>query len=457
MPEPVEHEAGQGAGPRPEGEDRNAGGDQIQVGRVRGSAVAAGRGARASVFNLNFPDVRWLPVVLVLLAVIGGMGLWLWRANSQKPLSGDFNVVVASFGQVDASGRSRPWEEGRRLSQGLGSALEENLKEVSGLSGRVQVAVVEQLIQGATPVDRASSAEALAERLNAQLVIYGFLDSTQNPPLFTPQFYIASGQGLDRLAESQEVFGEYGLGAGIPILSPEGGLATRLTTNTELSARTRALTLFTFGLAFYFGDAYDQAADFFQQAADVKEWQGQAGKEVFYLFLGVAQAARGEQDLALQAFQSALAANPDYPQAHLGIGNIHFDRQELDQAEAEYRLALAGADQFPWSHLDLRAHLSLGNVFFLRAQIDRDPALFDRAGAEYDQAMSLASGDPRWEAEAFFRQGLLFETQGRSSQAAAAFQSAAAAAARAPQSPALARLKSDAETHLNAVQTSPPP
>ena len=102
-------------------------------------------------------------------------------------MSGDFRVAVAEFYEQGASDHD---ELGREIAEGIKLRLEENMNELNpdmmiGVWGPEQVGVVD----GGSQEERAINAENLANKIHADLIIYGIVDTTQSTWEVRPEIF----------------------------------------------------------------------------------------------------------------------------------------------------------------------------------------------------------------------------------------------------------------------------
>ncbi len=103
---------------------------------------------------------------------------------------------------------------------------------------------------------------------------------------------------------------------------------------------------------------------------------------------------------ARQAYHQALAANPNFGDAHLNLGRLYHEERELGKAEAHYRNAVRCAPE------DATAHFNL-------AVLLEDRGCPEEAILAYRQAIAR---DPD-AADAHYNLGLLLEARGRRADA----------------------------------------
>ena len=417
---------------------RLPGGDRIsaEIGE-NASGVAVGKNI-IQIGQLVIPTIPSLIFVLFLAA--GGVYLLFFRMRGPTEMTGEFNIAVAQFGQIGADGSVQASEDGARLSQWLFERLQ---TETQNMGQTLNVQVWHDSLDlgvrlGTIPcnaeADRCQAAEELAEAINADMVIYGNLDAGQDPASFTPEFYVAE------LPDAQEITGEHRLGTPIDVRFPLDNLAARLSVNQKLSARAAALTHFTVGLAWEFAGDPEMALEFFRQAEAVEGWDPDEGKEIIYLFIGreafiLWEHGEDREAEAREAFEQALALNPDYARAHIGLGNVYGELAErllsarqdnlqevhanVDQAIAEYQLARENIGEQSTVHLRATSALALGGAYRLKA----NAYLVQGDGAQTDHYLELAEGstlevfdivsqaDHRYLAQAYLGLGGIYQLQ----------------------------------------------
>ncbi|HEY4691690.1 MAG TPA: hypothetical protein VIK33_20445, partial [Anaerolineae bacterium] len=187
--------------------------------------------------------------------------------------------------------------------------------------------------------------------------------------------------------------------------------SSRLSVSADLTTRTSGLFWVMMGLTYDLFGRSQQALDVFRQAeAELDNWQGKsAGKDIFYFFMGraalfLSQQKTDAQDIASleqeaqEAFGQALAINPDYARAHIGLGSLYFARAqrvppdqrlampELAQTIAEYETALSLASQSP-AEIEILATLALGTAHRLEGEALLHAGQYAEADRAYDMAI----------------------------------------------------------------------
>lgn len=366
---------------QPPPEPAESEGDQIDVSnRGDQGAIAAGRNARAWVINIR--DLKWQPVVVVLIVVGMFLGAILYfvvpRAASE--MTGQFNVAVAEFSVQNANGSRIRSKDGKYLADYVRQQIDIQFAEIQ-LNETVpyQVWGPDQtgIINGQTEAARSAEAEALAKRIHAHVLIYGVIVSDGNNSKFLPEFYINHASFTD----ASEITGEHELGSKLKVDLPFND-SIQAIQNAALAGRVNALDLITIGLAYYSVDNFEQALAYFEKAAVEKRWVSQ-GREVVYLLIGnayVREASKihdlSDLSLATQNYQAALDTNGNYGRAMIGQANVFYleasqdknncESAGLDQAASLLDQAMSLKEQPPGANIDTKVHFYRGQIDIIR-------------------------------------------------------------------------------------------
>jgi tetratricopeptide (TPR) repeat protein len=307
----------------------------------RGDVVAAyvEEGARDVVIGKNIVKIGTLKIptlpLLALLAVVVSALIFV-AINFLGPAKMDarFNVAVAEIGELGADGRMRPTEEGSLLSKWIfdelvtanGKLPESNVEiwhdSLSLLDKRVKLGMV----SGSTPEARAEAAGELASKVDADVVIYGYLTPHNSPAELVLEFYV---QPRVR-GEANVTIGRYQLGD--PILVPENFDPTDTLAKEALGTRVtnRAIALFWLLLGLredLLGRSEEALAIFRQAEGELAQWKDQGeGKEILYFFIGRSALFLGRYDEAEEALLKALQIDPSYARAQIVLSGVGFRR-----------------------------------------------------------------------------------------------------------------------------------
>lgn len=347
--------------------------------------------------------VRRHPVVALLLGLFSALALLLgvvldiqdarqpggplhalWPAPTATatplpPMSEGFNVAVAQFPALDATGQLTVTEETRELSDWLYRAIKAERDRLPAaqtfeLRGPDDVRPVE----GVDPDTRDADARELAQQHNATLLIYGLVGSDAGGYWVQPSFTVLD----EAFGYGSEVGGPERLGLPVPFEPPLSQPGTLGSINTTLDARVQALGHVVAGLGFFYQERCEEAWAAFRQAALVPGWQAEEGKEVVYLLMGAARLKQyntQEDDAryladAADAFAEALRLNSKYARSYLGLGSVALlqavragasrpDEEKLLEARGWYLASLQAADQPASAFVPVRANFGLGEVY----------------------------------------------------------------------------------------------
>jgi tetratricopeptide (TPR) repeat protein len=244
-------------------------------------------------------------------------------------------------------------------------------------------------------------APELANRLGAQVLIYGNIDPQGN---FTPRFYVSPlvHSGTD------QIIGHYSLGnTPVPINSTALDFAIN-----KVADRTDPLLWLAVGLRQEQLGFAPEALDAFGRAVNAVE--DQEGADIIYYFSGdaalfLAQQQTGfNEDLASRsedAFTEALQINPQSFRAHVGIAAVNLYRAKnehhlnleaskpfLDKAIQESQLALQLTSSSPDQELKVLATLALAQTQYFLGAANYQVRRFEEAEAAFNQAIQMLEG-----------------------------------------------------------------
>ncbi len=307
-------------------------------------------------------------VTASLLVLVGILGYISLRPNSPPVMTGLYNVAVTQIGEINPSGQVRLSTESDKttFSQDITQALQSALKNNPNIliwqdspelkRQGVQIGTLESN----TPEGQTPAAASLAERLNADMIIYGAIDHRQQPPVLNIQLYLAP-----RLSDTlDEVKGNFQLNSPIPMTTnlQAGPVKREIARQAELLA-TLALAQSESQLGHTL-----EALEYYLKAAQIEPnsdiLQFFIGREyLFNLERPVLQVARQAfEQKALEALKKSLQLNSQNARASIGLGSLYLSQakqlveeatstgitdqsfqqttQLLDQAESAYEQVL---------------------------------------------------------------------------------------------------------------------
>jgi tetratricopeptide (TPR) repeat protein len=299
------------------------------------------------------------------------------------------------------------------------------------------------VLLGDTPDARAEAAQRLAARINAHVVIYGYLvepgverDDANGATITTSSgkslhldFYYA---GDTLRGEPDTVVGRHVLSEEITFPAALEGepMAVQEFLNEPLGVRARVLFWLTVALIFDATDQQARALQTLQAARDtLVDWDDDEGQALLHYFIGREAFWLREYDIALDALAQAIELKPNYANAYIALGAVHYDRaqlfytpqpipteleecitldhvdraaqsaaeavDEIDLAIGYLERAVSIAPDSPWPPIEFPARLALGHAYRLKgqayllgAQPDLAGAWFTKSRVEFDVAQA---------------------------------------------------------------------
>ncbi len=340
----------------------------------------------------------------ILVLVVAAVILAVNGAFAPRQMNGIFNVAVAEFGEMGADGVSHPSEAGKQMSEWAVTYLREELKKEdsniliwpdrSNIFRRTKV-----------PLIQPSAAGEATSDINADLLIYGYIDTRATPAQLVLSFWVAPQNQY----QFEDIQGNIQIGKPIRIVNlQDPGIGVQ----GELERQSAAVAFVAMGLAQeQLGQSEDALADFLRaeetapQSEMVKFFIGRE-----YLFLSDLQPAQQEElwQKAENVLQHAIGINDTYARAYIALGALYMKRgtslvnaalqadqppdpqaaQWVEQAIETYQevLQLKPDPQQYGIPVEDVARLGLANAYRLQGTIfllqgNVDPALQDFANA----------------------------------------------------------------------------
>lgn len=353
--------------------------------------------------------------VLLVAAIVIGV-LAAYNFFDPRKMDGVFNIAVAEFGEMGSNGQIRTSTTGQQISGWAVNYLRDQRKEDPNLliwptQGNLFTRIDVPL---ATP----ETAEAIAQDLNASLLLYGYVDTRENPPQLVLKFWIAP-QAKYRFEDIQ---GSFSVGNPIRIADLDN---PGVSVQGELGRQSSAIAWVGIGLAQeQLGQsedallAFQRAAEFAPESEVVQFFLGRE-----YLFLSERQPDRREEywQAAEAALQAAIRLNDGYARTYVALGALYFKQAAvmLDAANTSGQVVDSQASQLAQQSmeayqtvLDLNpkpeeygnpvqevAQSALGNAYRLKGAIAANQGDFASALDSVDLAIqSLEKVRPQFEA-----------------------------------------------------------
>lgn len=413
--------------------------DLIEISKVGdGNAIAAGRGAKATSVVINFFGGKWQLLISLFVIIFAIGGYFLWKELYPTKMTGDFRIAVADFAII---GNSDEANTGTELAEGVYLKLNETLSEISkDFTVTIWSPAKVGKVKGATPEERASSAENAAKRIGADVLVYGLIDMSEPVWKITPEFYIAS----ENFHDAEEITGQYQIGETFSLVGQES-VARRIELSNKYEVRAQVISRITIGLAYYSLRDFQNALEVFQATESISGWDDGEGKEVLYLLAGNAAMMTKDLDTSIDYLNSALSIDPDYGRPLITLGSVHYlqalapfektkktsdiDLKLLDKAIEKYNQALQAEHQPALSDISTKVHFGLGQCYLMQTYAGTNIPLANAVEEFQIVVANYGEGkNPRIRelaAESHARLGLINDLSGYSNDAAQEYQLAA--------------------------------
>jgi tetratricopeptide (TPR) repeat protein len=378
------------------------------------------------------PRITWVIYLSAISVFIIGTSIASSAPRKVElvPMVGDFRVAIAGF---DIVGDIQNKKLGQELAQGVKLRLDQDLKEINPnlimtIWGPEQVGD----IKGKDQDSRAQNAAKLANDINADMVIYGFVDVNQLLWQVVPEFYLKDTSFI----QAEEIVGQYEFGS--PIAMPgNDNITGRVELGEQMTVRSKVLSRIAIGLAYFAIHNYDKSMNYLESTENIPEWTDDQSKKVVYLLIGNAAGKANQIAKAEEYFRESLIKDPNYARAYVGLGSVAYsqalapynvsknpkdiDLANLEQAITQYHKALQSTDKPPLSDIEIKVHFGLGQCYILLV-LSGNEKTFDLAVEEFNQVIKGYNNgeNPRVQelaSEAHARLGLIYRLSGFSDKA----------------------------------------
>lgn len=356
---------------------------------------------------------------VLFFSVLSYTGI-LFNFRTPAKMEGIYNIAVAEIGLLGMEGEFLPAEKnaGRRLSEWLAGYMKEDLASDPNIwfwhdgpeLRRLNVSIGRV---NPTPGEAGpESAPAIAERLDAHMVVYGYIDPRPEPANLVLEFWLTPQE----YSQFEEVQGRYQVSVPIGVIDPAN---PGLEAQPELRRQAATLAHLALGLTHAQLGSTPEALASFKTAAQhspaSEVVQFFLGRE--YLFLADRELQRREdlEQFAEQAFSSSIRLNPGYARGYIGLAGVHFGRAQRlvleitsganalhDPSPTDSTLMLVDEAIRNYQHaLDLRptvseygvpvdaiARLGLGQSYRVKGAVFHSLGDFEQADRQFDLAIA---------------------------------------------------------------------
>lgn len=308
-----------------------------------------------------------LPVYAIALALLVILGVLLYPLVEPvwwpSQMTGTYRIAVANFGEVDSRERLQATERGRVVSKWFfdnlsGEYASTTMDVAQDVAKTIQIwhdldptsdkNVTFGVMRGKNATEREAAAAALANRIKAHMVIYGNLvTDEQGFPQLDLAFYLAPTVN----DETAAIVGPHRLSK--PLDLPATFTIDNPDANTSvaslLQVRTEAFFWLTVALTLDIQGRSAESLAVLRHAETVlTDWREEDGKEILYFFIGREELFLDNMEEAEAQFQHALALNPTYARAQIGLGSARLKQARgvppAERLQAHSRLLQAVDD-----------------------------------------------------------------------------------------------------------------
>jgi tetratricopeptide (TPR) repeat protein len=388
--------------------------ENLGDGRVLYTAPRGFYGADSFGFTVRDEGQLETPATAHVEVILGAMG-------------GAFNVAVAELAVTGAE-----QEVGLDISEAVYDQIVQDLSVQTDIDIEVAEPGAVRILPGDTSEARAEAAAMLAERVEADVVVFGTVDMSEGLTDVAAEFFV-SDRGL---TGAEELAGVYPLDT--IRLATTDPVAVRRRTADSLQPRILSLTQLVLGLSHYQLNEYSEAQTLFEDA--LASWPGSNGREVVLSLLGNVTGLQIDLDAAEGYFADALSLDPDYARARFGAAEVTYQRSRGPRCGTNGEPDVAGLEdavaQFeevidlpgpPLAYIPERARIEIGKIY---------QCLFLNGGGHLEEAREIledAIADISDEtrlidltADAHFSLGLYHLLEGDQGAAIAEFEAAVA-------------------------------
>lgn len=375
--------------------DTDANEQESSADSIQQSISASGKNARitqiANARNVFIQQVGTWWFVAILIAVLGASAFLFFQLRETVPdeMTGDFRIAVAGF---EVIGDEEAQDLGAELSQGVFLRLEETFEEIRpDFTVTIWGPDMVGDVSGQDDTERAANAQAIAEGIKADVVVYGLIDASRDLWEISPSFFLAD----NNLSDAQELTGQHQIGVPFSVAGRDSVIAARINVSNQLSDRARLLALLIEGVAYYSIRDFPLAFEKFTVAAESDAWSEIGGDELVHLLIGNAALKAGDLDRAEEAYERSLEIDEQYARAYAGLGSLAYlralgpiekedgsqvpadvDVALLEESLAYFAEALTAEKQPLLSDISSKVHFGRGQALMMLSFSDPSVAVF---------------------------------------------------------------------------------
>ncbi len=357
----------------------------------------------------------FIGITVVLVVAIAYLAYNFFFNQELLAMDGFFNIAIAELGEINqgSSGSQSASNSTPSLNDTVFSTLDTELRDNPNIlvwqdnADLREANVTIGKVSGSSPEERTQSAAEIAERLNADMLIFSTTTGDQDSGQLNLEFYLAPQQDYNY----EDLQGNFQLGCSHVAENQSFEIAFADCANV-MAQIALGLTEVQLGHSLEALEAFLSADQLLPGSANV---QFLIGRE--YLFLvereKVLEFAMEEfEEQAEEKFIQSTEIDPDFARGYIGLGSVYFKRaqrqlsdeaatagtpdftqsmQYIDQSIAAYSQALLlGSDASEYGiPIESVANLSLGNSFRLKGEIIQRQGESDLAMELFDQSIEV--------------------------------------------------------------------
>jgi tetratricopeptide (TPR) repeat protein len=268
-------------------------------------------------------NARWVQGLLAIAMLLVFLAFNGAFAPKVMP-EGIFNVAVAKFGELAPDGQVQSSKTGSQISAWTVNYLKDELtKDEPNLLIWPDDSNV--FARTSVPLVQPQTAETVALEINADLLVYGSIDTDARPPQLTLNFWIAP-QDKYRFEDIQ---GAMQVGKPIRITDLNNPAAS---VQGDLGRQSRVIAWVAMGLR---QEQLGQSRDALSAFLKAEEADPQSESDMLQFFIGreylfLSQLEPDQREThwldAETAFQKSIALNDRYARAYVGLGGVYLAR-----------------------------------------------------------------------------------------------------------------------------------
>ena len=370
--------------------------EQNISGNVFGHVIQLGKIIITRIDNKAFNKLKQLTFIQlfisisVIILLAGTLYLLVTRLQPlPEKMSGDLKIAVSNFEVIDEAITS---DESIRISDAFYTRLnssfiklldDEDLELTITVWDPHEVQRVASNVHGDTQAEKIQMADTIAQKIDADIVIYGEIIQTIDGLSIIPEFYV-SPRYTDNFYEAQELIGQYRLGTPLsePIATIDGEVFGRnlVLLNNEISFRAKLLAQITLGLGMFALSDYQEAHNYFKMGIDEYENSQTSpnqneGLQVLLVLAGNAASKMNDFEQARNYYERGIEIDPNYSRLYTGLAEVYRQQAVLDNS-IDINFVIASIDMYEQSlvqenqplliEISAKPRIGLGTSYFLR-------------------------------------------------------------------------------------------